>query len=425
MNRTRLFLGTAVLLAILAAVIVPTGTPAFAQKKGGGGNTPPPPPAPSYSLYLLENNLGGVWSKLGDINNLGDATGTAGNAAGGTSSIVSTPETRAAGVDMVDLQSLLIAEGYSILPSLPDVQRHGWFSLSLIGINDDRVIAGRAVYFDNGIHMGQRFFRMALSIAENGEVGIDSIDGLPLPWETNGIAGHSFNNDGDILALASLPDPNGPNGTSWQLVVYSPELGWTNLGLTPETTLPLRTSDRDASGSMFIVMTENGGKRLTYNIPTGTITNTVTLVGTYKQNPTAQPGNVNDLGHVCGSIRTGREDYRASLYIDGVMLNLGNLTSASGWNDSWANAVNNTGTVVGMSMMGTAPVNSGLLYVASNSTTYDAANTLSSAQRTAYTSLVARGLADINDSDVICGPASDIALADSESRAFLLVPAAP
>jgi hypothetical protein len=425
MNRTRLFVGLVVLLAVLAAGLVPPGTPAFAQKKGGGGSTPPPPPTPSYSLYLLQNNLGGVWSKLSDINNLGDATGTAGNADGGTSSIVSTPESRAAGVDMVDLQALLIAEGFSILPSLPDVQRHGWFSLSLIGINDDRVIAGRAVYFDNGVHTGQRFFRMALSVAENGEVAIDSIEGLSLPWEAGGLAGQSFNNDGDILALASLPDPNSSSGISWQLVLYSPELGWTNLGFTPETTRALRISDRDASGQVFVVMTNDGGKRLTYSIPTGTVASTVALVGTYKQSPTAEPGNVNNLGHVCGSIRTGREDYRASLHVDGATLNLGNLTSASGWNDSWANALNNTGLVVGTSMMGTPPVNSGLVHIASNSTTYDAANTLSGAQRTAYTSLVARGLADVNDSNLICGPASDIALADSERRAFLLIPGEP
>ncbi|MBC7853987.1 MAG: hypothetical protein IAF94_11160 [Pirellulaceae bacterium] len=126
---------------------------------------------------------------------------------------------------------------------------------------------------------------------------------------------------------------------------------------------------------------------------------------------------------------TGRSDERAFLF-DGTMKNLGNLTSASGWNDSWANAVNGSGTTVGGSMTGTTPGMTGLLYIPSTNKTHNMATCLNAADRATYMVQVASGrgeLADINSGGLICGPGLGVShnFNIAGKRAFLLAPIGP
>jgi hypothetical protein len=136
---------------------------------------------------------------------------------------------------------------------------------------------------------------------------------------------------------------------------------------------------------------------------------------------------VNSAGLVAGEMVTGRSDQRAYVYENGILKNLGNLTSDNEWNDSYANSVNSIGDVVGGSFTGLpVPGNSGLLYVKSKNTTYDSAATLNAADRAIYTSLSVRESAEINDAGVICGPRGSQPVSNSTNhRAYLLEPLVP
>src|SRR5436190_14322998 len=82
--------------------------------------TPPPAPPPPYSLRMLTNEFGGTWSTLTELNDRDDAIGYAQDALGNTVSFVTTPETRAAGIDMVSLRQLMINGGYYVpVPPAP------------------------------------------------------------------------------------------------------------------------------------------------------------------------------------------------------------------------------------------------------------------------------------------------------------------
>jgi probable HAF family extracellular repeat protein len=364
---------------------------------------PPPPPAPPYALQLLSNSFGGTGSSLRQLNDLGDAIGFAETSAGTTVKFVTTPESRDAGVDMVDIQQLLVDGGYCD-PTLG--QRSGWFIYQIVGIDNGRGIVGMATIALNDQAVDHKPFRMQLAVAVNGTVTIDAMGDLSNPL-TNSVA--AVNRNGDVLG-----------GISGQLALYSPEFGWSSLGIIK--TDAVAVSDRAGDGSVTIV---GGNWRLKYSIPLGQIVSNITLQGPYAKDPSVYCYGANAVGQVAGEMTTGRSDSRAFLFDNGVLKNLGNLTSATSWNNSWANAVNGSGVAVGGSLTGSAPGNSGLLYVNSTGKTYDMANCLSGAQKLQYTGLVARELADINQNGVICGPDDGVALNLSFKRAYLLKPASP
>lgn len=149
------------------------------------------------------------------------------------------------------------------------------------------------------------------------------------------------------------------------------------------------------------------------------------LKGTYKSGPDCLAYGVNDGGMVVGEMATGRSNSRAFLFANGTMKNLGSLTTANSWNDSLATAVNGAGNAVGDSMTGTAPEHSGLLYVYYTGTTYNVADAIVSGAAQ-YQSLIAKKLADINESGVICGPSERGVVSNvQDRRAFMLLPVGP
>jgi probable HAF family extracellular repeat protein len=416
----------------------------------GAKPPPPPPPAPPppYSLQMLDNSFEGTSSTLEQLNDLGDAIGYAEDATGGTVAFVTTPESREAGIDMISLRQLLIDGGYYVPlpdpppgtppdpdPGLPS----GWAINDIAGINNLRQIAATATLVENDEIVGHKPIRIQLAVT-NGVVSISALDDLSSPFTD----AHEFhvvavNNQGDILGHALVPDPAAAGQTVWHLILYSPEVGWSDLGTVDPgvSTLGGDLSDRDASASVYVV--GNGGFvegfgnwRLQYNIPLAQTDSLIRFQGTYSRNPYAFTFGVNASGQVAGLMSTGRSDERAFLY-DGTMKNLGNLTSANSWNDSWANAVNSSGDTAGGSFTGSVPGNTGLLYVYSRGKTYDMANCLNAADKAVYQSLVAGGrsdsndLADINASGVISGPGLGVSgnYNIAGKRAYLLIPVNP
>lgn len=388
---------------------------------------------------MLSNPFNGTASTLVQLNDLGDAIGYAEDAVGGTVAFVTMPEARSTGTDMVSLRQLLIDGGFYIPrpvpppgtppdPNLPS----GWTLNDIAGITNSRQIAAKATLFQNGEIVGQKPVYIQLAVTE-GIVSIESVIDLSSPF-TDAYELHvmAVNNQGDILGQSLVPDAAAAGETRWHLVLYSPEVGWNDLGTVDPgvSTLGHDVSDRDANASVYIVGDSNW--RLQYNIPLDQNVSLVRLQGTYSKDPYAITFGVNASGKVAGLMSTGRSDERAFLY-DGTMKNLGNLTSASSWNDSWANAVNGSGNTVGGSLTGSVPGNTGLIYVYARGKTYDMANCLNAADRATYLGLVAGGrsdsndLADINASGMISGPGIGVSknYNIAGKRAYLLTPVSP
>jgi probable HAF family extracellular repeat protein len=349
---------------------------------------------------------------------------------------------------MVSLQQLLIDGGYYIplpepppgTPPDPDPDLpSGWMITEIAGINNARQIAAKAAIYESGEFVEHKPIRIQLAVTD-GIVSITSLEDISSPFTD----AHQFhvvavNNQGDILGHALVPDPAAAGQTVFHLTLYSPLVGWTDLGtIDPGVhTLAGDLSDEDANGSVYIVgngafVEGSGNWRLRYNIPLDQSISLIRLQGTYSRDPYAFTFGVNASGQVAGLMSTGRSDERAFLY-DGTMKNLGNLTSARDWNDSWANAVNSSGDTVGGSFTGSVPGNTGLLYVYSRGTTYDMANCLTVDDKAVYQSLVAGGrsdsndLADINASGMIAGPGIGVSknYNIAGKRAYLLIPVSP
>jgi probable HAF family extracellular repeat protein len=235
----------------------------------------------------------------------------------------------------------------------------------------------------------------------------------------------AFNNQGDILGHALVDNV-------WHLLLYSPEIGWADLGtIDPGVNALARDiSDRDVNGSVYIIGRDNWRRQ--HNIASGETISLIRLQGTYASDPYAFTFGVNARGQVAGLMSTGSSDERAFLY-DGTLKNLGNLTSRKSWNDSWANAVNASGITVGGSFTGTSPGNTGLIYVPAKGTTFDMANCLNAADKAIYQGLNASGrsdsndLADINASGIISGPGIGVSenYNIAGKRAYLLIPVSP
>lgn len=413
----------------------------------GAKPAPPPtvPPSP-YTLRMLHNDFGGTDSTLVQLNDLGDAIGYGEDELGGTVAFVTTPETRAAGTDMVSLKQLLIDGGfYTPLPepepgAPPDPGLpSGWTLNDIAEINNARQIAATGTLVENDEVVGYKPIRIQLAVTD-GTVSITSIDDLSSPLtDAHEFHVRAFNNQGDILGHALVPDATAAGELIWHLILYSPEVGWVELGtIDPGLhALSRELSDRDANGSVYIIgngafVEGNGNWRLHYNILSGQTVSLIRLEGTYSTDPYAFTFGVNSRGQVAGLMSTSRSDERAFLY-DGTMKNLGNLTSAKSWNDSWANAVNDSGITVGGSFTGTSPGNTGLIYVPAKGTTFDMANCLNAADRAVYKGLVAGGrsdsndLGDINVSGMISGPGIGVSenYNIAGKRAYLLIPVSP
>ena len=416
----------------------------------GAKPPPPPPPAPPppYTLRMLDNSFGGTSSTLVQLNDLGDAIGYAEDGTGGTVAFVTTPESRDAGIDMVSLRQLLIDGGhYFPLPDPPPGTPpdpdpglpSGWTINDIAGINNSRQIFATGTYVENDEIVGYKPIRIQLAVTD-GVVSITSLEDISSPFTD----AHEFhvvavNNHGDILGHALVPDAAAAGENVWHLILYSPLVGWTDLGTIDAGvhTLGGDLSDEDANGSVYIVgngvfVEGDGNWRLQYNIPLDQTISLIRLQGTYSRDPYAFTFGVNASGQVAGLMSTGRSDERAFLY-DGTMKNLGNLTSARDWNDSWANAVNSSGTTVGGSFTGSVPGNTGLIYIYSRGKTYDMANCLTVDDKAVYQSLVAGGradsndLADINASGMIAGPGIGVSknYNIAGKRAYLLIPEGP
>lgn len=408
------------------------------------GAKPAPPPAvppPPYLLRMLNNDFGGTDSTLVKLNDLGDALGYANDELGGNVAFITTPETRAAGTDMVSLNQLLIDGGfYTPLPepepgAPPDPDPglpSGWTLNNIAEINNARQIAATGTLVVDDEVVGQKPIRIQLAVTE-GVISITAIDDLSSAFtESHDLGVVAINNQGDILGDALVEGV-------WHLVLYSPEVGWADLGtIDPGVNARARDlSDRDANGSVYIIgnghfFKGHGNWRLQYNIPSGQTVTLIRLQGTYATDPYAFTFGVNASGQVAGLMSTGRSDERAFVY-DGSMKNLGNLTSTKSWNDSWANAVNDSGTTVGGSHTGTVPGNTGLIYVPSKDTAFDMANCLNAADKAIYKGLTAGGrgdsndLSDINASGVISGPGIGVSgnYNIAGKRAYLLIPVSP
>lgn len=421
-------------LSLLSVALISVG---LVGARWSQGAKPAPPPAvtpPPYSLRMLSNDLGGIDSILVQLNDLGDALGYAEDDLGGTVAFVTTPETRAAGIDMVSLKQLLIDGGfYTPLPepdpaAPPDPVPHlpsGWTLNDIAEVNNSRQIAATGTLVENDEVIGRGPIRIHLAVTDGG-VSITSIDDLGSPL-TDAYEHHvvAFNNQGDILGHALV-------NNVWHLILYSPEIGWSDLGtIDPGANALARDiSDRDVNGSVYIIGRDNW--RLQYNTASGETVSLIRLKGTYASNPYAFTFGVNAGGQVAGLMSTGSSDERAFLY-DGTMKNLGNLTSRKSWNDSWANAVNSSGVTVGGSFTGTSPGNTGLIYVPAKGTTFDMANCLNAADRADYQGLNASGrsdsndLADINAGGIISGPGIGVSenYNIAGKRAYLLIPVSP
>jgi hypothetical protein len=160
------------LLLLLAGIAVAL---AGAGLSLGAKPPPPPPPAPPppYSLRMLDNPFHGTASTLVQLNDLGDAIGYAENGTGGTVAFVTTPESRAAGIDMVSLRQLLIDGGFYIpLPELPPGTPpdpdpglpSGWTINDIAGINNLRQIAATATLVENNEIVGYKPIRIQLAV---------------------------------------------------------------------------------------------------------------------------------------------------------------------------------------------------------------------------------------------------------------------
>jgi probable HAF family extracellular repeat protein len=408
------------LFAVVAIAVVGAGLSL-------GAKPLPPPPPPPYSLRLLTNEFGGDDSALIQLNDWGDAFGYAENATGGNVAFVSVPEARAAGTDMVDIQQLLIDGGfYDPTPG----QRSGWFLDGFAGINNARHIAVNLHLAQNDQSTGIKPAYLRLSVTAEGVVTIAEVVDLSDEWtDAHGLAVSAINNNGDIVGHAWVPDANSATGSASHLMLYTLEFGWRDLGtIDPGVDTGGRNiSDRDESASVYI--TGDGNWRLHYNIPSDQTLSVVRLQGTYATNPYAYTSGVNKSGMVAGLMATGNSDERAFLY-DGTMKNLGSLTTAKSWNDSWARAVNDSGITVGGSLTGRSPGNSGLIYIYSTGKTFDMANCLNAADKAIYKDLAywradSNELSDINASGVICGPGLGGNFNVAGKRAYLLTPVSP
>jgi probable HAF family extracellular repeat protein len=401
---------------------------------------PPPPPPPAYSLTLLTNEFGGTWSTLTELNDRDDAIGYAQDALGNTVSFVTMPETRAAGIDMVSLRQLMIDAGhYTPVPasppgSPPSSDLPSGYSLSSIaGINDLRQIAASATLVVNNQIMGSKPILLQLEVNAD-VVSISSLKDLSdaftdaTPVNLNN---GEVNNDGDIVGGVYVPDAQATGGATYHLVLYTLENGWTDLGSADPGVLTVGRGLSDRDGDNFVYIIGNGNWRLRYDVLFGA-RETVRLQGTYSTNPYVNTFGVNNNGLVAGLMATADSDERAFVY-NGAMNNLGNLTTAKSWNDSWAHAVNEFGITVGGSFTGRSPGNTGLIYVPAKSKTFDMANCLNAVDKAAYQALATSGrsdsndLSDINSAGVICGPGIGVALNYNivGKRAYLLTPVTP
>jgi len=372
---------------------------------------------------MLHNDFGGTPSILMQINDLGDATGAAEDASGGVVSFVTVAEARAAGTDMISLRQLMIDGGYYTPqpvpppgsdpdPTLPS----GLLLDGIAGITNSRQIAATAALVEGGAFVEMKPLLIQLAVT-GGTVSIASIEDLSSPsTEIHGF--DSCNNQGDILGHVTI------EGVT-HLLLYTAEDGWTDIGTADAVGRNL--SERDANGAVYIVA---NNWRWHYSIPTGQTVSFIRLRGTYAKDPAASAAGVNSRGQVAGSIRVSRSDDHAALY-DGTMKDLGSLTNSANWNDSWANAVNDSGIVVGGSFTGSAPGNTGLIYVNATGKTYDMANCLNAADRAVYKGLVAGNRADTNDlidinaTGMIIGPGLGGNWNLVGKKAFLLTPVSP
>jgi probable HAF family extracellular repeat protein len=382
------------------AVVIFTTAVALAAKPA-----PPAPAPPLYTLRMLENEFfAGGWSWATRLNNLGDTMGvaqinnTGQSQAAQSTGYVSTPEGRAVGVDMVDLKVLAT-------DLFTPTEEAAYSGLSFSDINDSRQIVGSARVF-NGVSNDYHLLVYQLAVSAGGLHELSSFTDL-------GIHGGAvaINNSGDILTGSGE--------------LYIADLGWGTLPLTLTGIEML--SDRDGLNRAYAVGTATTGWRATIDMATGTVTSTINLQGPYFKDRSTWARGVNSAGLVVGEMVTGRSDQRAYVYENGILKNLGNLTSDNEWNDSYANSVNSTGDVVGGSFTGLpVPSNSGLLYVKSKNATYDSAATLNAADRAIYTSLMHRDSSEINDSGLICGPLGAQPVSNATNRrAYLLEPFVP
>ena len=323
--------------------------------------------------------------------------------AGHSTIFVSTPEGRAAGVEMVDLKFLaaeLFTAAEEATYEFPD----------FFVINDSRQVIGRFGVFTVDHYVGHVLV-FQLAVTPGGFHAFTGYIDLGVHLEP-----FSFNSSGDILCRDGE--------------LFIAGLGWGQL--PPTLVKPGALSDRNGLNQAFLIGNDETawptltGWRATLDMLTGNITGKVNLQGPFARDRSTTARGVNSAGIVVGKMVTGRSDERAYVYENGIMKNLGNLTTANSWNDSEASAVNSSGDVVGGGMTGVAPFGSGLLYVKSKNTTYDSAATLDSADRAAYELLRPRDHAAINNSGMICGSSGAMPVANvSASRAYLLEPAAP
>jgi probable HAF family extracellular repeat protein len=373
---------------------------------------PPPPPAPLYTLRLLENPFWtDGWSYANRLNNLGDVIGRAQDRpvsdtiAGHSTFYISTREGRAAGTDMVDLRGLA-ADLFT------DAEEATYVIQNFYDINDSRQVLARFAVFDVDHYVGHVLV-FQLEVTPEGFHSLTSYVDLGVHDQPIGM-----NNSGDVLCR---------NGE-----LYVAGLGWGQLPMT--LIKPEALSDRNGTNQAYAVGTNDTawpvttGWRATIDTITGNVTSTVNLIGPFSRDRSTTASGVNSAGLVVGKMLTGQSDERAFVYEAGIMKNLGTLTTAKSWNDSYAVSINSTGDVVGTGMTGVSPLYSGLLFVKSKNTTYDSAVTLNAADRAIYSTLRPYGdSAEINDAGVICGSRNPTShtLTGSTSRAYLLEPFVP
>ena len=191
------------LLGVVAVAVVGAGLSLGAKPP------PPPPPAPPppYALRMLNNPFGAAGSSLKQLNDLGDAIGIAELPAGPPNWVhfVTTPESRAAGVDMVSIKQLLFDGGF-YNPTLG--QRSGWNFYEAAGINNSRQIAATATLYVADQSVGTKPVRIQLAVTA-GVVSIASVTDLSSPFTDAyqpSFVVAAVNNQGDILGHAAVPD---------------------------------------------------------------------------------------------------------------------------------------------------------------------------------------------------------------------------
>ena len=395
-----------VAVTLLATAVVGSGAFSLAKPP------PPPPPAPPsfrYDIFYLPRMPGGTFSTAQAMNNHNEIVGEADS-------------------DFAPTQATLwtLDGGLVYITSLIDPAQRCTFWIAH-DINDAGQITGYAYFDTDGDGIRDLPARAVRFNPDTDGDGYGTVQTLGVPALPGGQRGTSINEQGDIVG--NYWDENGNH----HVFHFNDIDGFVDLG--PESpsaaNIPNAISDRDANGRVVMVGRRSNQYGWIADWTPGVSAGTSITLLPPRYSDRRTPGyslayDVNRSGQVAGETSVSREDVRAGRYTTSTgWTNLGTLApaSASNWNDSWANAINNLAITVGGSQTG------GTAFEPNGRRAFihaDAFGIWDLASLVDNLPAASAGLletpADINENNAVCGPWVEN-FTDVETRpAYLLVP---